>query len=100
MANSIAGIGAGVPIIPIRMPEATPAAEAGVFSGVLAEAIGRVEQYRTGAEQATERFLSGEGEDLHKVVMETQRAELAFDMFLQMKNKVVQAYQEVMRMQL
>ncbi len=44
-------------------------------------------------------ILSGEGDDLHKTIMTTQRADLAMELFLQVRNKVVQAYQEVMRMQ-
>jgi flagellar hook-basal body complex protein FliE len=47
-----------------------------------------------------ERFLSGEGEELHNTVLATTRAELSFDMFLQTRNKVVNAYQEIMKMQL
>jgi flagellar hook-basal body complex protein FliE len=47
-----------------------------------------------------ERFLSGEGEDLHTTVLATTQAELSFNMFLQMRNKVVSAYQEIMRMQI
>ena len=47
-----------------------------------------------------ERFLSGEGEELHTAVLATNRAELAFDMFLQTRNKVVSAYQEIMQMQM
>lgn len=74
--------------------------ETGAFADVLAEAIGRVEDYRVQADNAVDRFLLGEDEELHKVAMTTQQAELAFDLFLQVKNKVVQAYQEVMRMQL
>ena len=46
------------------------------------------------------RFLSGEGEDLHTTILATQQAELSFDLFLQMRNKVVSAYQEIMRMQM
>ncbi|MCL4851471.1 MAG: flagellar hook-basal body complex protein FliE, partial [Bryobacteraceae bacterium] len=42
---------------------------------------------------------SGEAEEVHQAVLATQQAELAFEMFLQVRNKVVQAYQEVMRMQ-
>jgi flagellar hook-basal body complex protein FliE len=36
---------------------------------------------------------------LHTTVLATQRAELSFDLFLQVRNKVVAAYQEIMRMQ-
>ena len=38
-------------------------------------------------------------EDLHKVALDQQRAGIAFDLFLQVRNKMVSAYQEVMRMQ-
>ena len=52
------------------------------------------------ASASVERFLSGDGEDLHTTVLATQRAELAFEMFQQVRNKVVNAYQEIMRMQM
>jgi flagellar hook-basal body complex protein FliE len=51
------------------------------------------------ATKSVENFLSGEGEDLHKTMLATQRADLAGELFLQVRNKVVAAYQEVMRMQ-
>ena len=47
-----------------------------------------------------ERFLAGDSEELHTTILATQRAELAFEMFLQTRNKVVGAYQEIMRMQM
>ncbi len=87
----------------ILLPSPMPAVGGGggqAFQSVLSAAVERVEQFRNNSEQAVERFLSGEDEDLHKVALATQRAELAFEMFVQVKNKVVQAYQEVMRMQL
>ena len=49
---------------------------------------------------SVERFLSGEGEELHTTILATQQAELSFDLFLQARNKVVSAYQEIMRMQM
>jgi flagellar hook-basal body complex protein FliE len=52
------------------------------------------------ASRSVENFLSGEGEDIHTTVLATQRAELAFEMFQQVRNKVVSAYQEIMRMQM
>jgi flagellar hook-basal body complex protein FliE len=47
-----------------------------------------------------ERFLSGEGEDLHSTILASQRADLEFQMFMQVRNKVVSAYQEIMKMQM
>lgn len=87
---------------PIVLPRAAPSpgGGTGAFGEIFAEAVGRVENFRVNAEQTVERFLSGEQEEIHSVAMATQRAELAFELFLQVKNKAVQAYQEVMRMQL
>ncbi len=83
----------------IRKPEATPAPEK-AFGDLFQDAIGKVEAYRQNSEAATDRFMSGETDELHQVILAGQRAEIAFETFLQVRNKAVQAYQEVMRMQL
>jgi flagellar hook-basal body complex protein FliE len=88
----------------VRAPEAVaPLGErAGTaeFGKLFSEAVGRVEEYRLKSEEATNRFLTGETEEIHQLVLAGQRAEVAFETFLQVRNKVVQAYQEVMRMQM
>ena len=88
----------GVAVIDAVRPSAQKGG--GGFQDVLAGAIQSVEETGRAASASVERFLSGEGEELHTAVLATQRAELTFDMFLQMRNKVVNAYQEVMRMQM
>ncbi len=91
------GIPAGIP--DIRMPSAPErAGEAGDFKKALTDAVSRVEEYRQNAEGAVEDLLAGRREDIHNVALATQRSELAFELFLQTRNKVVQAYQEIMRM--
>jgi flagellar hook-basal body complex protein FliE len=72
---------------------------AGGFGAVLTDAMQKVESLGNDASKSVESFLSGEGDDLHKTIMTTQRADLAMELFLQVRNKVVSAYQEVMRMQ-
>ena len=71
----------------------------GDFPGALADAINAVQTAQNNAANQVQRFLEGEGGDLHQLALEQQKASLTFDMFLQVRNKVVQAYQEVMRMQ-
>ena len=95
------------PILPISgaaLPQAIrPAgqtAAAGGFQDVLASAIQQVEAVQQNASQSVERFLSGDGEELHTTILATQQAELSIDLFLQVRNKVVSAYQEIMRMQM
>ncbi len=72
----------------------------GAFQEALAGAIHRVEEFNQTAGASVGRFLDGETEELHTAVLATQRAEMAFELFLQTRNKVVQAYQEIMRMQM
>jgi flagellar hook-basal body complex protein FliE len=88
------------PIAGISLPETTPAAAkpTGAFQDVLSSAIRDVEAFGQTASASVDRFLSGEGEELHSTILANQRAELSFDLFLQMRNKVVSAYQEIMRM--
>lgn len=69
------------------------------FGSVLQDAVSRVDGFHKDAAKKVDSFLSGENEDLHTTILATQRAELAFEMFQQVRNKIVQAYQEVMRMQ-
>src|SRR5271169_2032595 len=83
---------------PIRPIGETGAA--GGFQDVLAGAIRQVEAVQQNAAQSVERFLSGDGEELHTTILATQQADLSMDLFLQVRNKVVSAYQEIMRMQM
>jgi len=62
--------------------------------------ISGVENSQNQAQQAVNSFLTGGNEELHSVALAAQRASLEFELALQMRNKVVSAYQEVMRMQL
>lgn len=101
MSSPVDLLRGSLPIAPIKTPqlagEQKPAG--GEFRDVLTNAVHRVEQFRLAADQSVDRFLSGQGEELHQVAIATQRAELSFELFLQMRNKVVEAYQEIMRMQ-
>jgi flagellar hook-basal body complex protein FliE len=90
------------PISGISIPDfiSRTAASGGAFQDALTSAINKVESIGKDATSSVEHFLSGEGEDLHTAVLATQRADLAFEMFLQVRNKVVSAYQEIMKMQM
>ena len=75
-------------------------AEPGVFQAALKDSIGAVQGAQNNAHLSIDRFLSGEGEELHHVALATQKAELSFELFMQVRNKVVAAYQDIMRMQI
>ena len=79
----------------IVRPTATQGSE---FQDVLSSAINQVESSRNDASQSVQRFLSGDGDDLHSTILSVQRADLEFEMTMQLRNKVVSAYQEIMKM--
>ena len=86
-------------MLAVPEPLRTGLPKPGEFRELLTSAVASVEQARIDAGSAIGGLVSGEAEELHRVALAVQRAELSFDLFLQVRNKVVQAYQEVMRMQ-
>lgn len=93
------------PITPIQLPAGIGQIRAQApgggesFHAVMNGAVEAVNTMQNEAHASMESFLNGEGQDLHKVALDQQRAGIAFDLFLQVRNKMVSAYQEVMRMQ-
>ena len=91
-------------IRPVSLPELSSAGSAaaatpGGFQSMLESMVGGVEKSQAQAQQTVNSFLTGGNEELHSVALATQRSSLEFDLFMQVRNKVVSAYQEVMRMQ-
>ena len=90
-------------ITPIAFPRTvastTAAGQPGDFQNVLSSAIGSIESLQNSASDSVQKFLTGQNEELHTTILATQKAELAFELGLQVRNKVVDAYQEIMKMQ-
>jgi flagellar hook-basal body complex protein FliE len=82
------------------LSESTGASSGGgdAFRALLQQSVAHVSQLQSDSEAAVGKFLGGEQEDPHTMMLSVQRASLAFDMFVQVRNKVVSAYQEVMKM--
>jgi flagellar hook-basal body complex protein FliE len=83
--------------LPSTAKSAPPAAD---FQSVLGDAIGKMQQVQSSADAVVNRFLTGENEEVHQIALQTQQSELQFEMFMAVRNKVVSAYQEVMKMQM
>ncbi len=83
-----------------RGPQAArPLGSSQPFGNVLRDAIGSVQNLETQASQATESLMRGDGVDIHTAMIATQKADLAFEMALSVRNKAVAAYQQIMNMQ-
>jgi len=69
------------------------------FKDLLEEALNNVNNNLIGAEKITQDFALGKEVELHQVILATEQASLALQLTVQIRNKVIEAYQEVMRMQ-
>lgn len=71
----------------------------GGFKEMLSDALSKVNTDLLGAEKLTQDFALGKDVELHQVMAATEQASLALQLTIQVRNKVVEAYQELMRMQ-
>jgi len=84
---------------PASIQPAGQTSQPGAFQNVLDGAIQSIESANKDATVAVQKFLSGENEELHTAALAVQKATLTFDLGLQVRNKVVDAYQQIMQMQ-
>ena len=74
-------------------------AAAAPFSGMLKSVLSQTTQLDAQAQQAVTGLLSGQGVEVHEAMIATQKADMAFELALQVRNKAVGAYQQMMGMQ-
>lgn len=92
----------GMRILPADVDFASPARKSASESGfgdVLKNAVRQVDDLQTDASAKVAELLSGQGGDIHNAMIALEKADLTFQLMMQVRNKVVQAYQEISRMQ-
>jgi flagellar hook-basal body complex protein FliE len=75
------------------------ASAAGGFGQALTTAISGLNETQSAADNASVRMAAGDPIDLHEVMLARETASLHFQLAVQVRNKLVEAYQDVMRMQ-
>ncbi|MGB8261541.1 MAG: flagellar hook-basal body complex protein FliE [Terracidiphilus sp.] len=69
------------------------------FSGLLTDAVGQVNRLEESARTAVDGMMTGSGVDVHTAMIAAEKAQMGFEMALAVRNKAIQAYQQVMGMQ-
>jgi flagellar hook-basal body complex protein FliE len=72
---------------------------AGGFSDTLKQVFQQAEADAESAQQKVNSVVTGQGEDLNSAVLAVEKAGLSFELMMQVRNKILQAYQEVSHMQ-
>ena len=69
------------------------------FARTLTEAVSQVNSLQLKSSQSGQELATGTADSIHKVVLEAEEASLSMQMLVSLRNKALDAYQEVMRMQ-
>jgi flagellar hook-basal body complex protein FliE len=69
------------------------------FANLFTDAVGQVNQLEDQAHAAVSGLMTGTGVDVHQAMIATQKASMAFELALSVRNKAVAAYQQVIGMQ-
>jgi len=80
---------------------ASPASvtEGGKFLETLQQSMNQVENAQGDAATQVAQLLNGQGADLHSAMIAVEKADLSFQLMMQVRNKIVQAYQTMSNMQ-
>ncbi|HKB90744.1 MAG TPA: flagellar hook-basal body complex protein FliE [Opitutaceae bacterium] len=82
----------------IGKPETTSAPQAGGFGNIFENIISAVDAKDKQADAVTNKVLLGDSDQLHQSMIAMQEASVSFNLMVQVRNKVVESYQELMRM--
>ena len=99
MTNTISGLRI-LPVEPERIAAAAKAKAGGSsFTDTLSQAMDDFENLQSEAQAQVADLLEGKGTDVHSAMIAIEKADLSFQLMMQVRNKIVAAYQEVTRMQ-
>jgi flagellar hook-basal body complex protein FliE len=96
-------VGSALPSFPGTIPTSptTPGSSGtgGGFGDTLKDAINQVNDLSDSSSQKVSELVQGDRQDVHNVMIAVEKADIAFQLMMQVRNKIVNAYQEVSKLQ-
>lgn len=84
----------------LSKPQPSPVQKVGgQFAEALQNSLSAVNQKQVAADRAAEQVAAGETKNLHEAMIKLEEADISLRLMVQVRNKAVEAYQEIMRMQ-
>lgn len=87
------------PIMDIGTTSVNTEDQSANFGDMLKKAVEEVNGLQQQSADMKTKLLTGQIDDIHQVMIAAEKADLSFQLTMQIRNKVVEAYQEIMRMQ-
>jgi flagellar hook-basal body complex protein FliE len=69
------------------------------FTDALSSAFGQVDKLQSEADLKVINLVQGKEQDVHSAMIAVEKADISFQLMMQVRNKIVNAYQEISRMQ-
>ena len=88
-----------LPLSDIAKPDITPGEAQAGFADTLKSAIENVNKAQVASDKQTQRLAAGKTDNLHDVMITAQKASITLEMTVQVQRKAIDAYIEMMRMQ-
>lgn len=79
--------------------QATQEPESASFGSMLSRSLNEVTQLQAAADDAVENLSTGKQKDIHETMIALEKADVAFQLLMQVRNKIISAYETIMRMQ-
>lgn len=99
MNNTISSINGLIPTTSLEQPSTVGKAEKG-FADVINNLIEQTNNAENQSNRAIHELETGKAESLHEVMLKVEEADISLRMLVQMRNKAITAYEEIMRMQI
>jgi flagellar hook-basal body complex protein FliE len=96
---AIRGVGSEILQQAYKQATAKPEPQGGGFSARLQELVGEVDRLQDHASEMQTRAIQGDDVAVHDVMIASEEASLAMSLMMEVRNKLMEAYQELMRMQ-
>ncbi|MSU61738.1 MAG: flagellar hook-basal body complex protein FliE [Pedosphaera sp.] len=82
------------------LPQMDKTSQAAPFDNVLGRMVGEVNAKQISAGEAVKGLLSGQGVSMHQAMIAMEEASVSFQLMAEVRNKLLESYQELMRMQI
>lgn len=94
----------GLPLLPTNTPQVNKESEvtksSNAFGDMLKNMVTETNQDQLNGDQSVQNLQSGKAEHLHEVMISVEEADMSLRMLVQLRNKALTAYEEIMRMQI
>lgn len=99
--SQIHGVTQALASVPeVGTPASGGLSQGGGFLEQLASVIGKANDVQVQASQAVDALMTGQTQDVHRTMVALQQADVSFQLMMQIRNKLVTAYEEIQRMQI